>query len=89
MQYLLTEDEMAKVIADREALRKLPDPDELEELSKHVACNMIDIRPVNALPPAEAPHGCIHIPQDDGRKPWYCDRCPARGICRLPKDWSK
>ena len=99
MQYLLTQEEMAAIAADREKLRRLPGGADhlvaLENVCKMVATTMIPTkasafqRPLADGSPPEwtGPYGCIHV--DRARSYGYCDRCPVQGICPMPKDYSK
>lgn len=104
MQYLLSEDEMAAIRREREALRKIPCHAELVEglanVCKMVATTMIPTkasafqRPFadGSYPTYTNPHGCIHAKgEEDGweKRARYCSGCPVQGICPLPKEWSK
>lgn len=89
MQYLLNEEEMADIRRDREALRLLPGR---QGLVAHLdglkaACQQV----ATTMTPqwSDRPHGCIHVSDEDGRRAWYCDKCPVREICPQPKEWSK
>lgn len=94
MQYLLTEEEMAAIAADRERLRRLPGGADhlvaLENVCKMVATTMIPTA-ASAFQSAgsvrDTPYGCIHVNRQASYG--YCDRCPVRGICPMPKDYSK
>ena len=96
MQYLLSEEEMAAIRSEREALRQIPvgGRDLIEGLGnvcKMVADTMIVTgatahQSTHSLK-RNSPYGCIHGDRSD--KYGYCDRCPVQGICPLPKSWSK
>lgn len=90
MQYLLTEEEMAAIRREREVARIMPNLEALTNVCQHVACNMIDTDPPNGGKVRDRPYGCIHVRNGQGhRTAMYCDRCPVRGICPQPKDWSQ
>lgn len=89
MQYLLDETEMAAVRAEREAAWKLPGRNIgaclqlLGDECKRLATTVIP----TDIPGRVTPYGCIHV---DRRNSYgYCDKCPLRKICPLPKDFSK
>lgn len=87
MQYLLTEEEMEAIRQRRRIAEKMPDIEALGNVCKHVADTMITTQDVNGYGAgATTPYGCIH---STGPKYGYCDRCPVRGICPLPKEFSK
>lgn len=99
MQYLLTEDEMGAIRAERDALKSIPCRADLIEglgnVCKMVATTMIPTKASayqrESDTPPTTPHGCIHVPHPRGPH-WqisYCDLCPVRGICPLPKEYSK
>jgi hypothetical protein len=89
MQYLLSEEEMAAIRADRQAIQKLPTLEGLENVCKHVATTMIQTMNVNGGGKSDRPHGCVHVKDEHGYTAHYCDRCQMAGICPLPKEWSK
>lgn len=86
MQYILSEEEMAAVRADSEALRKAPHPEALVNVCQHIATTMVGTSATAHWPKGRAtPHGCIHV----DKSARYCDRCPVRGICPQKKEFSK
>jgi hypothetical protein len=91
MQYLLTEDEMEVIRRERSVVAKLPGMETLINVVRHIACNMVDTKPIKGGTPQTRPHGCIHV--EDPRGPqWqvqYCDYCSVAGICPQSKNWSK
>lgn len=91
MQFLLSEEEWARVLEEREQRRQMPTLEALINVVKHVACNTIDTNPTNGRQPMTVPAGCRHVPNSFMGKytPEYCDHCSVSGICPLPKNWSK
>lgn len=91
MQYLLTEDEMGAIGAEREAARRMPNMEALVNVCQFIATRATgQIRP-NSGHTLDAPHGCIHVADGRGKQHQirYCDFCPVAGICPQPKEWSK
>ena len=89
MQYLLSEEEMATVLREREDRSKMPTMQALVNVCQWIACNATGpIRPNSSYVMAK-PHGCIHVKAPDGFQISYCDFCPVQGICPQPKRWSK
>lgn len=91
MQYILSEEEMAAIRNEREALRKIPCHSELvialENVCKMVASTMIPTEHTSRIGKRDKPYGCIHVNPRESYG--YCDKCPVQGICPLPKDYSK
>lgn len=88
MQYLLSEEEMQEIRTAREQAARMPSLEALTNVVKYMACRMV-VEPIDGQ--KARPHGCIHV-RDPYSPEWtidYCDRCPASGICPLPKNWSK
>lgn len=96
MQYLLSEEEMAEIRADRLAISELPGAKIIEpgkisySITRHLqalteTCRAIAI----ATTPdwRDKPYGCIHVNRRESYG--YCDRCPVLRICPQPKDFSK
>jgi hypothetical protein len=83
MQFILTEEEY-NTLQNSAAAKREEDTDTINKLCQLIANNV----PVE-VPWAWAskhPWGCIHT---RGKDDWYCDQCPVKKECRLPKNWSK
>lgn len=94
MMFILDADEMAQVEKDRAVLRKLGGRDAEEALKnvcKMVADTMIPTSRTAFVGSSgrDRPYGCIHGDLPPHERYGYCDRCPVRGICPMPKDFSK
>lgn len=63
MQYILTEDEMAAIRAERNDAQKMPSLEALTNVVRHVACSMVEVAGnlPNGRRPTDAPRGCIHV----------------------------
>ena len=89
MQYLLSEEEMQKVLSDRaslqELLKILPNKGKLQKLCTKIADEWETWTGwKNDLEPT--PWGCILSANYEH----YCDECPVRNICPYEdKAWSK
>jgi hypothetical protein len=91
VQYLLSEDEMAAIRADRQAEKLLPGHSiaghlqALTHVVQHIATGFVPEGDTGTA------HGCIHVkhPDGPGYQVPYCDHCPVAGICPQPKAWSK
>lgn len=88
MQYLLTEEEMERVRQERQDRHRMPTREALGAFCKHAATTMV-ATPLSAwhIRGQSEPYGCIHVDRD--KSYGYCDLCPVRSICPLPKDFSK
>ncbi len=99
MQYLLTEEEMTAIRAERDALRRIPCNGDLIEGLKNV-CQMVATTMIatgrtpfqhpyadGSATENRKPYGCIHVNRAESYG--YCDRCPVQGICPQPKEYSK
>lgn len=86
MQYILTEEEYNKLIADN-AKKTFAAKRKFENLCQHVA----DHLPIKGTwgqwkdEPMKHPWGCIHSTTDE----WYCDDCPMVDYCTMNKEFSK
>lgn len=97
MQYILTEEEMQEITADRNNLRKAVYGTRLDALCQHIATTMIETAPPlgevwssHGRYPKTDPHGCIHVRGSDGKlTAHYCDACPVSHVCQQYKEWSK
>lgn len=93
MRYLLDEEEMAAIRAERENMRKLPGGSDHLEALKNV-CQMVATTMIPTDRTAfigrtgrDKPYGCIHVNRHESYG--YCDRCPVQGICPQPQEFSK
>ena len=91
MQYILTEEEMSKVIADRASLHELlkifPSKDKLQKMCTKIADEWPTFTGWDKKNPLPAePWGCILTAEYF----YYCDKCPVQSICPAEyKSWSK
>lgn len=91
MQYILTEEEMSKVISERAALQELlkilPSKDKHQKMCTKIADEWPTFTGWDKKNPQPAePWGCI-ITADYEH---YCDECPVQSICPNPNmHWSK
>lgn len=85
MQYLLSEEELDALKADKLARdEKLRDT--LQDLCTKVADHMPAVKPWDWKEgdPLQ-PYGCIRTTRNE-----YCDTCPVKAVCPLEfKEWSK
>jgi hypothetical protein len=82
MQYILTEEEY-NTLLNSGKIRKKEDQDTINRLCQMVADNkLVTVHWSKEI----APWGCIHT---RGKDNWYCDECPVKKMCGLPKNWSK
>ena len=82
MQYILSEEEYNNLLTNAN-IRKKEDRDMINKLCQMVA----DHKPVKVYWSKEVePWGCIHT---RGKNDWYCDECPVKKECGLPKHYSK
>jgi hypothetical protein len=82
MQYILSEEEYNNLITNAN-IRKKEDQDIINKLCQMVA----DYKPVKVFWSEELePWGCWHSRTESE---WYCDGCPVKKECGLPKNLSK
>jgi hypothetical protein len=83
MQYILSEEEYNNLITNAN-IRKKEDQDIINKLCQMVA----DYKPVKVYWNKESlePWGCWHSREEHE---WYCDECPVKKECGLPKNYSK
>ena len=84
MQFLLTAEELNTLNSKARQLDEMPTMEDLEETCKKIATTFITVILQNEK---TLTHGCPHV--DTGKYPPYCDDCPVKDICPLPKNWSK
>jgi hypothetical protein len=96
MMYILTDDEMQAKWANEKRIAGLPTHEELKNVCRIIATTMIPTKHTPGHNNANEytlthPHGCVDVRAPDTGKltAHYCDNCPVRGICPMPKELSK
>ena len=88
MQILLTEAEYDELLDTKKQTTKA-DVKKLQEFCTRVADELPVLWEGWVTKTVKEPWGCILTPERDHHE-WYCDSCPAQGVCPNPhKSWSK
>lgn len=85
MQYILTEEEYNELKSKPQKIKH-----EMQQIINKLCQRVCDSEPIPDAYWVEEgeepePWGCKESKDFE----WYCDECPVRNICQLPKDWGK